>query len=98
MIQAASRDLMFVDQREFRKAVEIQLFLNIRRVMTFSWDDNSNVMRLGQLLYDLVAAACRYGDIAPCLIGTVDDCMEKAIERMDLSGRALRLLSVLTTL
>ena len=90
MIQAASQDLMLMDQTEFRKAVEIQLVLNTRRVMTFSWDNNSYVMTLGQLLHDLVDAACRCGDIAPSLMGIVDDCVEKAIERMELSDGALQ--------
>ena len=90
MIQAASRDLSLMDQEEFRKAVEIQLLLNTRRVMTLSMGSNSEVMTLGQLLHDLVAAACRCGDIAPCLLGMVDDCVEKAVEHMKLSDEALQ--------
>ena len=90
MIQAASRDLPFIDQEEFRKAVEIQLLLNTRRVMTLSMGSNSEVMTLRQLLHDLVAAACRCGDIAPCLLGMVDDCVEKAVEHMKLSDEALQ--------
>ena len=90
MIQAASRDLSFMDQEEFRKAVEIQLLLNTRRVMTLSIRSNSKVMTLGQLLHDLVAAACRCGDIAPCFLGMVDDCVEKAVEHMELSDEALQ--------
>ena len=84
LIQAASVDLPLMDPEEFRKAAEIQLLLNTRRVM------NSDVMTLGQLLHDLVAAACRCGDIAPSLMGIVDDCVEKAIERMELSDGALQ--------
>ena len=88
MIQAASRDLSLMDQVEFRKAVRKavnMLLLNIRRKAA-----SSEVMTLGQLLHDLVAAACRCGDIAPCLLGMVDDCVEKAVEHMKLSDEALQ--------
>ena len=95
MIQAASRDLSLMDQEEFRKAVEIQLLLNTRGVNMLLLNirrkaASSEVMTLGQLLHDLVAAACRCGDIAPCLLGMVDDCVEKAVEHMKLSDEALQ--------
>ena len=86
MTQDASRDVPFMDQEEFRKAVEIQLLLNTR----LRFDHFIEVMTLGQLLHDLVAAACRCGDIAPCLLGMVDACVEKAVEHMKLSDEALQ--------
>ena len=90
IIQAESQNLMLMDQEEFRKVVEIECLLNIRRVNTFVWGGNSDEMTLGRLLHDLVAAACRCSGIAPCLRGIVDDCVVKAIERMELSDGALQ--------
>ena len=59
MIQAASEDLMLMDQTEFRKAVEVQLRLNTREVMTLSKDNNSDVKHWGS--YYVILLVLRVG-------------------------------------